>query len=686
MKQQTIKSLLEDISSRAVPEKTDLKSSIFQKLGIHESASGTRNLRLSASAILLSIILVLVLATAVYAAYRLWWDPGLQGVKDAGLGSDLNATAQPTLNPQMPTDSYQSSPEMLIGQIQNIGDVKISLDWISVNQMRVIVGFSAEGLQDGMSFDNPQINFHGAATQQYRGAMLSQSEGEIISGVYSSYQWIDTMALGEKMNVGIDLPLVQTNDGQKDVLGTAHFELSDVPTNSGEPALGQQSYAASVNGHAIQLEWIAFTPSQTIAKLCFDLPEPAQDWKLESVTGQLMKMTGLLGEQPITAESIENVEDKDGLRCELVKLPLGFASTRDIFHLSVGELKSASETLSGPWDFTIQLPGEGPTMGLAQGVAASTPLSTPVPTGELGATLKWAYADSSRVVLEVQFFGWQENYGMGMLSIKDDSGMDVNTGYGWYGAEDDPSTQIIILRPDNMDLLGVGQVSLHLDIPVVAPDHWEKPLASFHFDLVLPVYQAREMTINQSITANGLEMVLVKAAVTPSYTELTICYRKPTNGDWSDWMLGNSTVLRSGENETGIDFAGMLYDSDFGGYIGKGAPPEGLPMMNPGRCMVAGYPLGDSAKAGPFTFTYTVYELEKMQDNTDEQLQAAIAQLKTEGIEISVFSSSGSGGGGGGTTINAKPEGMSDEEVYHRLGEVLGNIYEGPWVFTVQIP
>lgn len=72
--------------------------------------------------------------------------------------------------------------------------------------------------------------------------------------------------------------------------------------------------------------------------------------------------------------------------------------------------------------------------------------------------------------------------------------------------------------------------------------------------------------------------------------------------------------------------------------------------------------------------------------NTDEQLQAAIAQLKTEGIEISVVSSSGSGGGGGGATINAKPEGMSDEEVYHRLEEALGNIYAGPWVFTVQIP
>jgi hypothetical protein len=178
----------------------------------------------------------------------------------------------------------------------------------------------------------------------------------------------------------------------------------------------------------------------------------------------------------------------------------------------------------------------------------------------------------------------------------------------------------------------------------------------------------------------------VEAAVTPSYTELTICYRKPTTGDGSDWMLGNSSVLQSGENETKMNSASMLYDSEYGGYLGKGTPPAGLPMMNPGRCMVAGYPLGDFAKAGPFTFTYSVYELETMEMNSDEQLQAAIAQLKTEGIEISVFSVSGSGGGGGGTTINAKPEGMSDEEVYHRLEEVLGNIYEGPWVFTVQIP
>lgn len=685
MKQQKIKSLLEDISSRAVPENTDLKPDIFRELGVNDSASGRQSLRLSASAILLSIVLVLVLATAVFAAYRLWLDPGLQGVKEAGLGSDLNVTAQPTLNPEV-SDGYQSLPATMIEQIQNIGDVKISLDWISANQMRVMVGFSATGLQAGMSFDKPQVDFHGATTQQYRGAMLSQSEGEVISGVYISYQWLDVMALGETMSIGIDLPLVQTVDGQKVLLGTVHFELSDIPTNSGEPTPGQQSYATNVNGHAIQLEWIAFTSSQTTAILCFEKPDTTQDWRLEGVTGRLMDVTGLPSEQPVASENIEKAEDQDGLGCELVKLPLGFASTRDIFQLSIGELKSASETLNGPWDFNILLPGEGPTLGLAQGVAASTPISTPVSTGELGATLKWAYADSSRVVLEVQFFGWQENYGMGMITVKDDSGMDVNTGYGTYGAEDDPSTQMIILQPDNMDLLGTGQVSLHLDIPVVSPDHWEKPLASFHFDMVLPVYQAREMAINQRVTANGLEMMLVKAAVTPSYTELTICYRKPTSGDWSDWMLGNSSVLQSSENETRMDSAGMLYDSDFGGYVGKDTPPAGLPMMNPGRCMVAGYPLGDSAKAGPFTFKYTVYELERMEMNTDEQLQAAIAQLKTEGIEISVVSSSGSGGGGGGATINAKPEGMSDEEVYHRLEEALGNIYAGPWVFTVQIP
>ena len=311
------------------------------------------------------------------------------------------------------------------------------------------------------------------------------------------------------------------------------------------------------------------------------------------MTGQLMDVTGLPSEQPVTAESVENIEDQGGLRCELVKLPLGFASTSDVFHLSIAELKSANQTLNGPWNFDITLPGEGPTLGLAQGVAASVPLSTPVPSAELGATLKWAYADSSRVVLEVQFFGWQENYNIGMISIKDDSGMDVNTGYGTYGAEDDPSTQMIILQPDSMDLLGKGQVSLHLDIPVVSPDHWEQPLASFHFDLVLPVYQAREMAIHQSITANGLEMVLVKAAVTPSYTELTICYRKPFTGDWT---MANSSILQSGENETQMNSAGMLYDSEFGGYIGEGTPPTDLPMMNPGRCMVAGYPLGDLAK------------------------------------------------------------------------------------------
>jgi hypothetical protein len=71
---------------------------------------------------------------------------------------------------------------------------------------------------------------------------------------------------------------------------------------------------------------------------------------------------------------------------------------------------------------------------------------------------------------------------------------------------------------------------------------------------------------------------------------------------------------------------------------------------------------------------------------TDDMRNSALTKLRAEGIDMSFFMSSGSGGGGGGYTFNSKPEGMTDEEAYHRFEEALGFISPGPWVFMVQIP
>ncbi|MBE3039896.1 MAG: hypothetical protein IMZ62_13930, partial [Chloroflexi bacterium] len=173
-----------------------------------------------------------------------------------------------------------------------------------------------------------------------------------------------------------------------------------------------------------------------------------------------------------------------------------------------------------------------------------------------------------------------------------------------------------------------------------------------------------------------------------SYTEVTLCYQKPPQSDNNDWGLGRGAELQVGENKAAIGSFRLLYDTDYGGYVGKSTPPADLPTIDKGRCVQVGFPVGDLASTAAQTMTLTVPGLEKSMPEMvpDDQLQVALAKLKAEGIEMSVTSSSGSGGGGGGYTFNAKPDGMSDEEAYQKFIEALGYVYPGPWVITVQIP
>jgi hypothetical protein len=131
-----------------------------------------------------------------------------------------------------------------------------------------------------------------------------------------------------------------------------------------------------------------------------------------------------------------------------------------------------------------------------------------------------------------------------------------------------------------------------------------------------------------------------------------------------------------------------LYDTDYGGYTGKGPAPTDLPTIDKGRCVQVGFPVGDLASTSEQALTLTVPGLEKSMPEVipDDQLQPVLAKLKAEGIEMSWTTSSGSGGGGGGYSFTSLPAGMSDDEAYQKFLEILGYDFSGPWVFTAQIP
>lgn len=686
-----IKQILDQNVSETFPEGSSVVMPVLHRItGI--APKGQRMFwRLPVTAILLAIIGVALIATVAFAVYHFFFDPGLQGVKDAGLGADLNTTAQPTLHPQMPTDSYQPLPATLIGSEQTKDGVTVSLDWISVNNTRVLFGFSAEGLQEGMSFDLPQITLINANPEQFRGAALELNGSGVMTGEYISYQVLNDPTLNGQLDLGIDLPLIQIDNSQQTLLNTFHFDLKDVPTDSGQPASGQQTYAAKVNGLGVSLEWIKVTPNLITAMVCYDKPTPDGEWTINNLTLETGSGNYQFDGDSTQTAILTVASDEATQRCVNARLPLEGNEAPRLLKLSVNELSSTDDKRMGPWDFYVMLPEKGH----AGKFTINTVTATPEPplametVGDLKATLVWAYADANRVGMEIHFEGWKENYFLGGFSLKDDNGVEMNMGYGSLASVDDPATHMVELIPDPAYMQN-SPVSLHLTFPVFEMQGQNQPtaIASFSFDLILPVYQAKTYTFDQTVSANGLEMRLLKAEMTPSYTELTLCFTKPTHGDWSDWMIGYSAELQVGEGKAQGGGGGVIYDTDFGGYATKGAFPKDLPEDVVGRCTIAGFPVGDLAKPGPLTMILTVPELQiSMPEGiSDDVLNAAVERLRAEGIDMSFITSSGSGGGGGGYTFNSKPEGMTDEEAYHRFEEALGFISPGPWVFTVQIP
>jgi hypothetical protein len=686
-RQKLIHNALDAVARQNIPD----DASVFNLQTTSPAASRSKHaLRLSSSAVIIAIAAILLLATATFAAYKLFLDPGLQAVKDAGLGSSLNVTAQPTLLADVTPQGGSPLPATLVGSQQTQDGVSVTLDWVSLNNMRLVFGFSAKGLQDGMSFDLPQVAFKGVTPADYRGANLSLSESPFVTGEYISFQVIQAENLGGKLDLGIDLPLTRLENGQPVLKSSFHFDLEDIPTGGGLSGSYPQTYSTRVNGMELRLEWMKIAPGYTTAKLCYDLPAGGEDWQLQAVTFQASGADYQLKGQPVNSDYITPEADAKGQRCVIVGAPLGLNGDDKAIRLLVGEMSAAGDVRKGPWDFSVQPPDRGPFPVLASATVTPTPVSalSTETVGDLTATLKWAYADANRLAMLVHIDGYRVGVGVGEIVVKDDAGANIMAGMGWGSTAEDPSTFLLTIYFENSAYANAKQINLHIDLPMVAPEQQDKPLATFHFDLSLPVYQAKIYKLDQVVTASGLEMHLLKVDMTPSYTNLTLCYQKPAQSDNNDWGLGQGTELQVGENKAPMESYRLLYDTDYGGYVGKDAPPADLPVIAKGRCILAGFPVGDLASPAAQTLTLSVPALEKSMPEVvpDDQLQAALTKLKAEGIEMSVTTSSGSGGGGGGYTFTAKPEGMSDDEAYRKYLEALGYVYPGPWVVTAQLP
>lgn len=435
-----------------------------------------------AFAILLALLL---LTTAAYAVYRLMGDPGLQSVQDAGLITDLNVTAQPTVLPTatpLSTPQPASSPALS----QTLKGVTLTLDWIYLDEGRLALGMKFTDLPENSALDIPQVTFQNITPLQAQG--YSQSiRGDERQAVYVSYQVIQAEAAGGKVNLSVDVPLVQGSEEGQTVLANFHFEVEDVPVYAGQTIPIQQTYAASRNGVGVRLRSVRVMPSTTEVVACYDFPtQEAPFWYMQQATVQIgdgpevgyrpyqylseiqddhcvrlgfgagnaggetqlifrvrqlvapLTMQDVVSPERITAANQElaqygieikpaPAEQSEGPGgWQFVRKPEpGTDPTKDP---SLLVLQTLQEKVDGPWEFYVDLPSES----IIPGRATPTPTAAPSSLGtqiieDVTVSLDWVFADAKRVAFGYTVAGLPDistaQYLGGTIQVRDGQGI-----------------------------------------------------------------------------------------------------------------------------------------------------------------------------------------------------------------------------------------------------------------------
>lgn len=270
------------------------------------------------------------------------------------------------------------------------------------------------------------------------------------------------------------------------------------------------------------------------------------------------------------------------------------------------------------------------------------------------AAIESYYLDTSHIIFQVRLTGGEITFGnphfydrIGTADLYDESGAAINSSGGWGPALDPALYQfefvpLTLLKGERIK----GQFAFDLNN---APEY-EKMIARFRFDFDLPINPDVRFTPKQVVTANGLEILLDSVTVSPTFTQIYLCFSSPS---FADWNIASQSVLQIGDQQANPYNVRLLFDSALGGDKTAGSEPYWAPPVKNGRCLKSGFPIGSSA---PTSLILTIPALEK---SAPEML------LNNQ--------------------FAADYPGLSAKQAYHKFLEEHGNIYKGPWVFTVQL-
>jgi hypothetical protein len=283
------------------------------------------------------------------------------------------------------------------------------------------------------------------------------------------------------------------------------------------------------------------------------------------------------------------------------------------------------------------------------------------------------YADASRLVFELLITGGEEGFSLDGISLVTAENEFVNVGYGFSSSGGDPFVVLLEVLPAQ-PLEGnhfTGQLSFS-----VGSVSGGMPPADFAFNLDIPVHPARVFEPKETVSANGVDILVDRMIVTPAATQVYLCYVKPSE---KDWMIGGGTTLRMGGQESGLNTYTLLFDSHYGD-IGKSIEADWSPPVQKGRCVKITFPIGTAEREA---ITLTISHLEQSMPEVipDDELTAAREKLLDQGIDMEwkVVDH------GAGPVYHKLPAGMTEQEAFERFIEALGYIHPGPWEFTLDI-
>jgi hypothetical protein len=269
-----------------IPENVNLWPLIKAKVSLKEVATVHPRLKLSLTVVIVLVALIVV-ATVAYACYRLMIDPGLQSVENAGLVSNLNQTAEPTVFATVPT---QLAPA--VGLSKTLNGITVTLNWAYADENRLALQLSVEGLKlpEGVSTGDFICKLYVSNGQGVSIGSIDPADvqtqkdkpGQPIILTYISYQHIDA-SRHNHLNLSMDLTIgacgprwdfgevfIPGQEAQTPtpppLIGNYHLNVT-VPVYKGLTLTPNQTLVA--DGISIRLDTITLSPSFTSLHICY---------------------------------------------------------------------------------------------------------------------------------------------------------------------------------------------------------------------------------------------------------------------------------------------------------------------------------------------------------------------------------------------------------------------------------